>query len=166
MIYLLCLVLVVIKTIQPPLLNPFCDPVILCVSFSALRRGPGKGLRLGLFSGFCLDVLSAGPWGIFIFSYAIGGYMIGWFSGKLFPDSLITQCLTTALFSTWATLIGYVASAVWQNGFHAAFAFIHDWVLSILWTACIGPCVIRWVQLGLKTNSPILSIMKKHSDEN
>ena len=132
------------------LAGPRPDLVLLVVLAWSIVRGLTEGAIFGILGGLALDVLSAGPFGLFTVLLGAIGTLTAIGEANLFRGSLPLYVVTAAVI----TLIYYIgvalglqASGLETYGFAS---FVQQVVPGATWNALLMPFVFVLVRRGVR----------------
>jgi rod shape-determining protein MreD len=132
------------------LTGPRPDLVLLVVLAWSIARGVTEGAIFGILGGLALDVLSAGPFGLFTVLLGAIGTLAAIGEANLFRGSLPLYVVTAAL----VTMIYYigVALGLQVSGLETyGFArFVQQVVPGSLWNALMMPFFFVLVRRGIR----------------
>lgn len=74
-----------------PLPRFFPHLSVLVLVYAALQEGAWTGVKMGLWLGLLIDLVSLEPAGTYIFLYASAGGLCGTLRGKVFAEAIISQ---------------------------------------------------------------------------
>ena len=122
-------------TIFPVVAAPF---LVAGVIFFALTEGPAFGAVIGCFAGFFLDILGVGKLGLSMALLSSVGALTGFFSSKIFYDSLFTQIFLPVISQYLLCVMNLFLTKSFMQGESAGAEILADaFFLSQPWSAAL-----------------------------
>ncbi len=120
------------------------DLLLVVTVVFAMQKGKRTGLKVGLLAGALADIFSAGGLGINIFILGGLGFLIGYFSERIYKESIFAQSFICAIAVVIHSIVFYVFASFTFNETLSFLSFAVTKVLpTVIYTTVICPFVFK-----------------------
>ena len=138
----ICILFIILKTAvlsNYAIFNDFYDILLPFVLYLGLFRPFFQGLPLILFFGFCMDSISGGPFGFYIFVYFLLFLLMRWTIQFLHARSVLLKPLIVMVGVFAENIIFFLILVAFHQNQFAPGLFLNSLSKQLLWAAVTGP---------------------------
>jgi rod shape-determining protein MreD len=84
------------------------DILLIMVVFFAFNGGTRLGVRTGAFAGFLKDIFTDGPFACWTITFALAGFLVGFYRNRFYRENLYTQISMTLLSFLFSSVFYYL----------------------------------------------------------
>lgn len=134
--------------------------LLLVVVTLALTEGPNAGCVVGFFAGLLLDLLGAGPIGLWALVLCMVGYLAGLMEANLFAEGWLLPVTVVFLAGLTAEVAYGIMLGVVGVGIDFWSAFVKTMLSGSLYNTVLAILVFPWLARVLRQEKPIRMVRK------
>ena len=117
------------------------DILLIMVVFFAFNEGARLGLRAGAFAGFLKDVFTDGPFACWTITFALAGFLVGFYRNRFYRENLYTQISVTLLSFLFSSVFYYLLADLFTEmpSFYQSLFLLR--VPTAIYTAIFSPVI-------------------------
>ena len=134
--------------------------LLLVVVTLALTEGPNAGCVVGFFAGLLLDLLGAGPIGLWALVLCMVGYLAGLMEANLFAEGWLLPVTVVLLAGLSAEVAYGIMLGVVGVGIDFWSAFVKTMLPGSLYNTVLAILVFPWLARVLRQEKPVRMVRK------